>query len=276
MLTRTRPPAVAGSLYPGEPTALAEQVDRLLADAACGKTAAAAARDARALVVPHAAFRYSGAVAASAYTQLRARAGEIGRVVLLGPSHFFPLVGLAVPDVQAFETPLGSIPLDLDGLERCLSLPQVILQPLAHGREHSLEVQLPFLQRTLGSFSLVPLTVGRCRPAEVAEVLACVDRSDTLFVVSSDLSHALTYDEARLKDQETAAHILNLDVVGSENACGAAPVNGLLAFARKRGLQPQLLDLRSSGDAEGEDAGERDNVVGYAAIAFTAPPPAGG
>lgn len=254
-------------MYPAEAGALADQVDRLLSDAAATGARADPGLTIRAFLVPHAAISSSGPVAARAYARLGARAAEIKRVVLLGPSHFFPLVGVAVPDVQAFETPLGSVPLDLDGLERCLALPQVVLQPLAHLREHSLEVQLPFLQRILGSFTLVPLTVGRSSPFEVAEVLSVVDGPDTLFLVSSDLSHALTYDEARVKDQETAEHILNLDVVGCANACGSAPVNGLLAFARMRGLRAELLELCSSGDIEGE----RDNVVGYAAIAFTAP-----
>jgi hypothetical protein len=261
----TRPAAVAGAFYPASPTELGRTVDRLLAGAAAVERRPAP----KALIAPHAGYVYSGPVAASAYAQVRSQRGRIRRVVLLGPVHRVPVRGLALPGVQRFATPLGEVQIDAEAIAALHGLPQVVESPLAHEAEHSLEVQLPFLQRLLGEFSLLPLAVGDATAGEVAEVL---DRlwggEETLIVVSSDLSHYLPYEKARRIDQDTVDHLLSLDIeLDHERACGATPINGLLLAARRRGLKADLLDLRNSGDT----AGDRRRVVGYAAIALRPP-----
>jgi AmmeMemoRadiSam system protein B/AmmeMemoRadiSam system protein A len=248
--------------YPASAAELGRQVDEMLAAAAGGERAPAP----KALIAPHAGYVYSGPIAASAYAQIRSQRGRIRRVVLLGPVHRVPVRGLALPQVERFATPLGEVPIDVASVAALRGLPQVVDSALAHADEHSLEVQLPFLQRALGEFSLLPLAVGDASAEEVAEVL---DRlwggGETLIVVSSDLSHYLPYEMARRIDRGTVDHLLSLDIeLEHERACGATPVNGLLLAARRRQLRAELLDLRNSGDT----AGDRRRVVGYAAVAF--------
>lgn len=267
MAATIRPPAVAGTFYPADPHALRRTV-RACLDAALP----AADLRVKALVVPHAGYLYSGGIAGRAYAQLRPLRRRFRRVVLLGPSHRVGFRGLAVPEADAFETPLGEIPVDADGVARALALPQVHRLDAAHAREHSLEVQLPFLQLTLEGFSLVPLVVGDATPSEIAEVIEALwDDDETLVIVSSDLSHYLSYEEARSLDGRTTRAIERLapEEIGREQACGRLPVQGLLLVARRRGLHAHVLDVRSSGDT----AGPRDSVVGYGAFAFTADPP---
>jgi AmmeMemoRadiSam system protein B len=177
-----------------------------------------------------------------------------------------PVRGLALPDACAFATPLGVVPVDGEAVERIRALRQVVVSAAAHSEEHSLEVQLPFLQQLLGEFTLVPLAVGDAAAAEVAEVIEALwGGPETLVVVSSDLSHYLPYEQARRIDAETCAAISRLErELGHDEACGGTPINGLMAAARRRRLTPALLDLRSSGDT----AGDRGRVVGYAAFAF--------
>jgi AmmeMemoRadiSam system protein B len=259
-----RRPAVAGTFYPAEPAALRGAVDRLLAGVAALPGSAPVAP--KALIVPHAGYVYSGATAASAYARLARAAAGIRRVILLGPAHRLPLAGLALPGARQFATPLGTIAVDADAVAIARGLPQVAEIPQAHAGEHSLEVQLPFLQRVLPEFTLLPLVVGDATGAMVAGVLdALWGGPETLIVVSSDLSHYHSYREARALDDATTARILafapDLD---HEQACGATPINGLLQAARRRGLRVELLDLRNSGDT----AGDRHRVVGYAAFGF--------
>ena len=262
MLAATRPAAVAGMFYPADARTLARQVDRLLDAVAPGE----AARAPKLLVVPHAGYVYSGAVAAQAYALLAPWREQVVRVVLLGPTHRVPVRGLAVPTVSAFDTPLGRIELDTGAIARLAELPQVTRSDAVHAQEHSLEVQLPFLQRTLGAFKLLPLAVGDASAAEVAEVLESVWGGDeTLVVISTDLSHYLPYAEARARDRATVERILRLDpALEHDQACGATPLAGALLAARAHGLVPRLLDLRNSGDI----AGDRSRVVGYCALAF--------
>jgi AmmeMemoRadiSam system protein B len=174
--------------------------------------------------------------------------------------------GAAVPSADAFSSPLGRIPVDREAVERICRLPFVEVSDPAHALEHSLEVHLPFLQAALGSFTLVPVVVGDASPQQVAELLELVWGGDeTLVVVSSDLSHYLDYDSARHCDGRTAQAILSMErAIDTDEACGAHPINGLLAVARRRGMSAELLDLRNSGDT----AGSRDRVVGYASFAF--------
>ena len=262
----TRPAAVAGMFYPASMAELTRQVDELLAEAAGGERAPAP----KALIAPHAGYVYSGPIAASAYAQIRSQRGRIRRVVLLGPAHRVPVRGLALPGAQRFATPLGEVEIDTGSVATLRDLPQVVVSPSAHADEHSLEVQLPFLQRVLGGFSLLPLAVGDATADEVAEVLDRLWGGDeTLIVVSSDLSHYLPYETARRIDRDTVDHLLSLDgELDHERACGATPIGGLLLAARRRGLGAELLDLRNSGDT----AGDRRRVVGYAAVAFRPTP----
>ena len=276
-MTAIRPAAVAGTFYPVDPQDLRDALAGHLASA-CAPGAAAADLPPKLLVVPHAGYVYSGDVAALAYALLAPWRGRIKRVVLLGPVHRVPVRGLAAPTVSTFETPLGRVPLDLSALALLDDLRQVVWTDLPHAQEHSLEVQLPFLQTVLGEgFTLVPLAVGQASPAEVAEVLERLWGGDeTLIVISSDLSHYLSYAEAQTRDRATVQRILHFatDLKGEE-ACGAAPLNGALLAARRRGLAPRLLGLRNSADAAGMTRGDRGRVVGYGAIALARAPARG-
>ena len=220
----------------------------------------------KALIVPHAGYVYSGEVAAEAYDRLRPARGIVRRVVLLGPCHRVPVRGLALPEADAFDTPLGRVPIDREAAESLADLVQVVVSSAVHAEEHALEVQLPFLQRVLGAFSLVPLAVGAATPAQVAEVIERLwGGVETLIVISSDLSHYHAYEEARAMDRVTAQAILDFSTdIDHEQACGATPVAGMLLAARRFGLNAELLDLRNSGDT----AGGRGRVVGYGSFAF--------
>ncbi|MEI8168024.1 MAG: AmmeMemoRadiSam system protein B [Rhodoferax sp.] len=259
-----RQPAVAGAFYPGQASVLSNDVRLLLAEAK--PDAGPAAQAPKALIVPHAGYIYSGSTAALAYASLAGGRKSIRRVVLLGPVHRVAVQGLALPDVDSFATPLGLVEIDQDAIAAVASLPQVVVNRAAHAPEHSLEVQLPFLQLALDDFKLVPLAVGDATPAEVAQVLSALwGGPETLIVISSDLSHFLPYQDAQSVDQETLQSILHLSsTLSHHQACGSTPINGLLLAARQHGLQAHLLGACNSGDT----AGDRARVVGYAAIAF--------
>ena len=264
-----RPAAVAGQFYPGDAAGLRATVQGLLQQAPAPAPAPAAA-PVKALIVPHAGYVYSGPIAATAYARLAAQRGTIRRVVLLGPAHRAWTEGLAAPAAEAFGTPLGPVPVDRAAIDSLRRLPQVHIDDRPHALEHSLEVQLPFLKETLGDFALVPLVVGEARAADVAAALELLwGGPETIIVVSSDLSHYHSYAVARERDAETCEAILELQTLKNhDQACGATPVNGLTLAARKRGLTPELLDLRNSGDT----AGDHQRVVGYAAFAYTETP----
>ncbi|MGB2818986.1 MAG: AmmeMemoRadiSam system protein B [Burkholderiaceae bacterium] len=257
----TRPAAVAGMFYPASPEALRTSVRDYLAMA--GRDPGPSPK---VLIVPHAGYVYSGSTAARGYAALRDIAAQIRRVVLIGPAHRVAVRGVAVPSVDRFETPLGTVDLDRTAIDALARTPHVVVSDRAHAAEHALEVQLPFLQAILGDFSLVPLVVGDATPEDVATVLERVwGGPETLIVVSSDLSHYLPYDTARRVDAATLGQVLELGPeLHHEQACGATPINALMRVARRRGLRPCLLSACSSGDT----AGDRDRVVGYAALAF--------
>jgi len=264
--------AVAGSFYPGNAQALRQAVAQHLSHvpAPCRQ----AQQLPKLLLVPHAGYVYSGDVAACAYALLAPLRWRIRRVVLLGPAHRVALRGLAAPRALAFETPLGTVPVDQAALSTLSDLPQVHFSDAAHAEEHALEVQLPFLQTVLGDgYTLLPLVVGETSSEAVEEVLERLWGGDeTLIVISSDLSHYLPYGEARLRDQQTVQRILTCTPsLRGDEACGAMPLNGALRVARRHGLQPRLLDLRNSADTAG---GDPRRVVGYGAVAFLAPLPA--
>ena len=258
-----RPAAVAGTFYPGEPARLRAAVGECLAGAG---DAQAPARPPKILIVPHAGYAYSGPVAGRAYAQLRGARGRVRRVVLVGPAHRVAVRGLALPSADAFSTPLGPVPVDRAAVQAACRLPQVSIDDRAHAWEHSLEVQLPFLQEVLDGFAIVPVAAGRADAREVAQLLEALWGGDeTLILISSDLSHFLPYEAASAVDAGTVQSILALEpLLDGERACGAAAVNGALLCAARHGLAPRLLDLRNSGDT----AGSRDRVVGYCSIAF--------
>lgn len=263
-MASVRPAAVAGLFYPQEPRELASMVEGFL------REAAAAGRPApKALIAPHAGYLYSGPIAGSAFRTVAAAAETIRRVVLVGPAHYVPILGLALPGHQRFATPLGEVTVEPAGAQAALRLPQVRMIPDAHAREHSLEVEIPFLQTLLDDFEIVPLVAGEATGEEVAEVLERLwGGPETLVVISSDLSHFLAADAARQVDRETAEEILARGgPLHSRQACGAVAINGLLEVARRRGLVPELLDLRNSADT----AGDPSRVVGYGAFAFHEP-----
>jgi AmmeMemoRadiSam system protein B len=260
-----RPPAVAGSFYPGSHESLGSAVRTAFADSVIPTADAPVPK---ALVVPHAGYVYSGAIAASAYARIIPARSTIRRVVLLGPSHRVYVRGLAVPGVDAFQSPLGIVPVDADARDTVLELPGVRVDDRAHAGEHSLEVQLPFLQSVLDEFVLLPFSVGDATVDEVTAVLdACRGGPETLVVISTDLSHYHGHAEATRLDARTAAAIVACrpDDVGDSDACGAYPLRGLLQAASERGLSVEQLDLRNSGDT----AGDRHRVVGYGAFAVS-------
>lgn len=261
-MNAVRKPAVAGYFYPADPVLLRDELGRMLAAVPETKDAPAP----KALIVPHAGYIYSGAIAASGYARLVPAADKIRRVVLLGPAHRVAVRGLALPAATSFASPLGEVALDQRAIEDIAALSQVVISEAAHALEHALEVQLPFLQTVLGEFQLLPLVVGNATTDEVAQVLERLwGGPETLIVISSDLSHYLPYAAARRTDDDAVQRMLRLEPgLDHEQACGATPVNGLLALARQRGLSAELLDLRNSGDT----AGDKARVVGYAALAF--------
>lgn len=260
-----RPAAVSGSFYPADAHELHEQITDFLAAAS---TTSSIEQAPLALIVPHAGYVYSGPIAASAYVNLRPLRNHIQRVVVLGPSHRVGFRGLATSSATFFTTPLGDIKLDTIITKQLNQLPQVQTMDAAHAQEHSLEVQLPFLQEVLGEFELVPIVVGDATANDVAEVIDIAWQDDsTLIVISSDLSHYHDYNSAQKMDRHTCSAIesLNPNGIGVDDACGRHPVKGLLTIAQQRGLKVHTLDLRNSGDT----AGDRNQVVGYGAWSVT-------
>ncbi|HSR72107.1 MAG TPA: AmmeMemoRadiSam system protein B [Kiloniellales bacterium] len=265
-----RPAAVAGLFYPEEPELLRAVVEDLLAEVPAGSPAEPRGTWPKAIIAPHAGYVYSGPVAARAYATLRPGRGTIRRAVLVGPSHCVGFAGVAAPRATEFETPLGALRIDLAARDAIADLPQVRIDDGPHAEEHSLEVQLPFLQLVLGEVAILPLVVGEAGPASVAAVLERVwDGRETVVIVSSDLSHFHPDDEARAIDARTAEWIEAYEParIGPEEACGCRPIGGLLETARARDLAIRRLDLRTSG----QTSGSRRRVVGYGAWALSEP-----
>lgn len=261
-----RIPAVAGRFYPADPRLLAETIDGLLAGAVAPAPATAPIA---ALVVPHAAYRYSGPVAASAYARLLPRPSSFRepprRVALIGPAHYVAVPTAAVPVATAFVTPLGVIQVDDVGVAALVRAGLAEATDEPHLPEHSLEVQLPFLQRVLGDgWTLLPVAVGSGADNAAADILDAVADDETLVVCSTDLSHYLPHEQAVLRDRATATAVVGGDAaaIGDRDACGAAALRGFVRWAGAHRRRIQLLDLRTSGDT----AGDRDRVVGYGAF----------
>lgn len=261
--TLIRPPAIAGTFYPAAPDALANMIDACMADSRDNRLSP------KALIAPHAGYIYSGPVAANAYRAVANRADEISRVVLLGPSHRVAVTKFCVPSAHAFRTPLGDVPIDAAGIATALNVPGVEQSDVPHAEEHSLEVHLPFLQRVLGDFSLVPIIVGGPSPEETDALLKALwGGPETLILISSDLSHYHDYAAANRLDQNFRRHVetLSPEKIDDEQACGRFPVKGLLARAHALDLRVTTLDVRNSGDTGGRD--NRDRVVGYGSWAL--------
>jgi MEMO1 family protein len=257
-----RPPAVAGFFYPGDRAELSDMVSELIA----GVSVNTLPRTPKAYIVPHAGYVYSGSTAAVVYAMAARQRAAVRRVILIGPSHRVYLEGAAVSSAQAFATPLGEIPIDQELNRSLLDVPGVIESDHPHRLEHSLEVQLPFLQLAFSDFALVPIVVGNASAPQVAALLDAVwGNSDTLVLASSDLSHYHPYRTAQSIDAQTSSAILNRQTnLTGEQACGAVAINGLLQCARERDLQVTELARCNSGDT----AGDKDRVVGYGAYAL--------
>ncbi len=256
-------PAVAGLFYPGNPTELRSQIQTFLEEGQPGRI-----KHPKALIAPHAGYIYSGATAGHAYAQLESVAESIQHVVILAPSHHLAFPGIGYCSAELFQTPLGCLHVNHKAISQISTLPQVRQVSEAFEREHSLEVQLPFLQMALEEFKITPLLVSDASSAEAAEVLEQLwGGNETLIVISSDLSHYLDYKSAQRLDQEATRAIEQLtpDALSYRHACGSTPVGGLLIAARNHHLNVTTLDLRNSGDT----AGSHDQVVGYGAYAFS-------
>lgn len=261
----SRPPAVAGRFYPADPAALAEMVDELV-----GAVEVPGGEElAPAYVVPHAGLRYSGPTAAQVYARLAGRAGEIDRVVLLGPAHYVRLDGCAAPAAARWRTPLGELPVDVDVIRGLAEAGHVRVDDQPHAPEHSIEVQLPFLQRVLRpGTAVVPVAIGLSPVDDVVAVITAARAAGrTVVLISTDLSHYLDDATAREQDARTADAVLTLapERIGVRDACGVYGLRGVVGWARTGGLTPSLLHLCTSADT----AGDRSRVVGYAAFAFT-------
>ena len=284
---RIREPAVAGLFYPKDQAALSQMLDTLLANA----TPHTIDGELRAFVCPHAGYRFSGPVAATAYRLLSGH--DFQTVVIMGPSHWAGFAGASVANADVYRTPLGDVPVSPKARELAKTSP-FVLEPRCFVQrppwssqashavppagedtpetwEHSGEVQVPFLQKTLKNLTLVPIVTGpEVDPEQMARALAPLVDDKTLVVASSDLSHYNPYDEARAKDKVTTDAIVNLDIDRmklSGDACGKTPVLALMYLAKQKGWKATLLDYRNSGDT----AGNKDAVVGYAAIALYTP-----
>jgi MEMO1 family protein len=258
-----RPPAVAGSFYPGKAGELQTYVERSLSQAKAAKLG-----DLVGLIAPHAGYMYSGDVAAESFACITPSAKTFARVLLIGPPHYVPVRGFAAPSARAFATPLGEVPVDGAVISSLQESGLVAIDDEPHAPEHSLEVELPFLQAVLRDFTIVPLLVGSARPEQVADIIDAVIDEPTLLVVSTDLSHYLDDATARKRDQATAQTIesLDFDRLGPQDACGFSALNGALCAGREGGWTIERLALSNSGATSGDFS----RVVGYGAWALRA------
>ncbi len=258
-----RPSAVAGLFYPANTASLLEMIEHSFHEAKpCLQR-----HKPKALIVPHAGYIYSGAVAASVYQYLLSNRDDIKRVVLIGPSHRVGFYGLALSSADYFDTPFGAIKVNHDSDQKLLALDAMSILDEAHANEHSLEVQLPFLHFSLTNFSIIPIVVGDASTTQVSHVIETLwGGSETLIVISSDLSHYHDYKTAKLLDNATSQAIITLDSdrIDSLHACGCVGIRGLLDFAKHSPLKVSIIDVRNSGDT----AGSKDSVVGYGAYLF--------
>lgn len=260
-----RPTAVAGSFYPKQASELNIMLEKFLSQYAVNDSVNIATP--KAIIAPHAGYIYSGQTAASVYSNLEQVKDKIRRVVLLGPTHRVSVKGIALPSNTHFASPLGNVSIDTQSLKKISAHSFVNYIDEAHTQEHSLEVHIPFLQKVINNFVLLPILVGNATPEQVATILKELWGNDeTLIVISSDLSHFLNYETASKTDRNTTELIEKFDYehIGSKQACGCMPMRGLLKLAQEKNMTIQTVDLRNSGDT----AGTKDRVVGYGAYAL--------
>jgi hypothetical protein len=273
-MNTVRQPAVAGLFYPSSAKELTIDINRYLNDAINNMPEHSRQLHPKAIIVPHAGYIYSGTVAAKAFATLLDLTDTITRVILMGPAHRIHFHGVAVTDVQYFRTPLGDTAIDTSSIRQLLSKPQVQVIDAAHWQEHSLEVQLPFLQTVLRDFSLVPIVIGDSTVSEVNQLLDILwGGPETLIVISSDLSHYHDYSTAQYIDRSTCEAIehFDLDPITFQRACGCIGVKSLLTAAKKRLMSVHTLGLSNSGDSAvaNDNTDDRQCVVGYGSWALT-------
>jgi len=277
-----RKAAVAGGFYPGDKASLEKYVDTLLRQADPPEIK----EPIRAIMVPHAGYVYSGPVAAYAYKELEGR--DIRTVILICNSNRHFLDGIAVYEKGSYETPLGRVPIDEEKIKQLLaSSPKILSRPTMHEGDHVLEVQLPFLQRVLKDFKIIPLIFGSNDPALskiLADALTNIIDDKTLIVASTDMSHYPPYEKASKADRETLQAVTTgkadaLDAILEQHAsegipnaetfmCGVSGVRTVLLLGQTLGpTTPVYLQYANSGDSP---AGDKRNVVGYGAVAFVA------
>lgn len=270
----SRKAAVAGLFYPESPRDLANQVDYYLdkakpaADAQIKNNLKFESPQPKALIVPHAGYIYSAVTAAKAYLTLINYTNDIKRVVLIGPAHRFYFKGIALSSASHFCTPLGDIPTDLDLHSLLLRDPNVQIMDNAHAEEHSLEVQLPFLQTLLGDFAIIPIIIGDAAIEDVRNIIeATWGGRETLIIISSDLSHFEDYEETRSIDKHTrnAIESLNEELIQKHQACGSIGVKSMIRAALVHRLNVDTLHMCNSGD----NSSDKKRVVGYGSWAFT-------
>jgi AmmeMemoRadiSam system protein B/AmmeMemoRadiSam system protein A len=261
-----RKAAKAGTWYPADSTTIKKDIDHLTRLARKTRIHLPANKKLKALILPHAGYAYSGWTAAHAVFMLPGK--QFSKVILMGPDHYIGFRNGAISDVSAYDTPLGTTKLHPDAatLRTGSNLFQAI--PASDRAEHSLEMVLLFLQSYIENLQIVPIVVGPTQIPQFADALEGIRDANSLLVVSSDLSHFLSYDEAVERDRETIRWITKLSpikLLKSENrACGSNPISVLIHLARRHQWQPLLLHYSNSGDT----SGDRSRVVGYAAIAF--------
>jgi len=258
-----RQATVAGQFYPADPDQLQRDIEEYIRRASLPEGLGRV----RAVIAPHAGYVFSGVTAGHAFAALMQLPEKKRTVFLLGPAHRVPVKGVALGNYSAYRTPLGDAPVAVDHVIEMLEAePFYTRAPGAHEPEHCLEVEVPFLQVSLGSFELVPMLFGQVSPSKVAVDLVERIDDDDLIVVSSDLSHFHSYDAAEQRDRSFLNALLDGDERGVRQgeACGRAPVMTLMDIAERKGWQPQLLDYRNSGDT----SGNKSQVVGYASVAY--------
>ncbi|MFN3870065.1 MAG: AmmeMemoRadiSam system protein B [Aquificaceae bacterium] len=255
---RVRKPAVAGYFYPSDRKSLEEYADKFTQ----GTTKIEG--DLRGLIAPHAGYECSGSTAGKAYSLLKGKGYK--RVLLIGPSHHVDFYGYSFGSFEAFETPLGIVKVDTSAI-REFSKKEEHFWDMPHLWEHSLEVHLPFLQKLLGDFLLIPLVYGRVKGEDIRELLEYFSSEDTLFVISSDLSHYYPDEVARRMDSHCHSWIVNMDESHKKGceACGKKGIEGALLYAEDKGLKRWLIGYKTSAETCSDDK----RVVGYGAYAFT-------
>ncbi|MEY3220641.1 MAG: hypothetical protein RIT27_1998 [Pseudomonadota bacterium] len=261
MDTYIRKPILAGFFYPDEPLFLIHTIEELL------KEIPPTDISPKALIVPHASYEYAGKIMATAYASLLKKHFQIKNVVLLGISHHTSFRGIAVTSKTAYLTPLGQIPVEESTVMKLLQYPQIIMFDEAHIKEHCLELQLPFLQVILQSFSLIPLVVGDISSNNISEVLKILwGNQETLVIVTSNLSYYHHYNTAQQLDQMNATLIetLRWQDLKHDQTCSSPLMGGLLQVAQQKALTAKTFAICNSGDT----IGTKDRVVGYGAFGF--------